>query len=433
MSGARAHQADTAAEWSATTVADFDRVCAAAGCATARDEGLGRHTSMGVGGPTPVMVWPRHPDAIALALEWCAARGLGWRILGGGSNVLVADAGVSEPVLNLTELTEGTRIEAPTTILAAGTPTAQALKATMSRGLRGLLWATGLPGTIGGAAAGNAGCWGGQMADIVTRLDVVDASGAWTTLGATELSWGYRSTPLPESMHNGAVIVAVTINTRPQDPEKLRQRFDELHAAKRERQPIGARNAGRRPQRRLHLQEPRPHARLRPAHRRSRMQGHAGWRCRDFGAPRQLPHQSRRRHGGRCRRAHQQGQAGRPRALRDGTRRGDPPMVNDQFRRGSGTVRRSRGAYYTRRRRHRLGATSTGTGFKIISPQFMRRVRNRPALRRRGYLHAMIRPVVALGGVAALVYGAQFGYQKALTSPALSIQSVRLHQVPTMS
>jgi len=244
MSGARAHQADTAAEWSATTVADFDRVCAAAGCATARDEGLGRHTSMGVGGPTPVMVWPRHPDAIALALEWCAARGLGWRILGGGSNVLVADAGVSEPVLNLTELTEGTRIEAPTTILAAGTPTAQALKATMSRGLRGLLWATGLPGTIGGAAAGNAGCWGGQMADIVTRLDVVDASGAWTTLGATELSWGYRSTPLPESMHNGAVIVAVTINTRPQDPEKLRQRFDELHAAKRERQPIGARNAG---------------------------------------------------------------------------------------------------------------------------------------------------------------------------------------------
>jgi hypothetical protein len=107
-------------------------------------------------------------------------------------------------------------------------------------------------------------------------------------------------------------------------------------------------------------------------------------------------------------------------------------MVNDQFRRGSGTVRRSRGAYYTRRRRHRLGATSTGTGFKIISPQFMRRVRNRPALRRRGYLHAMIRPVVALGGVAALVYGAQFGYQKALTSPALSIQSVRLHQVPTM-
>ncbi len=107
-------------------------------------------------------------------------------------------------------------------------------------------------------------------------------------------------------------------------------------------------------------------------------------------------------------------------------------MVNDQFRRGSGTVRRSRGAYYTRRRRHRLGATSTGTGFKIISPQFKRRVKNRPALRRRGYLHAMIRPVFALGGVAALAYGAQFGYQKALTSPALSIQSVRLHQVPTM-
>jgi len=107
-------------------------------------------------------------------------------------------------------------------------------------------------------------------------------------------------------------------------------------------------------------------------------------------------------------------------------------MVKEQFRRGNVTLRPSRRAYYSRRRRHRLGATSTGTGFKIISPLFMRRVKNRPAPRRRGYLHAMIRPLVGAGIFIALFYGAQYGYQQALNSPALSIQSVRLHQVPSM-
>ncbi len=107
-------------------------------------------------------------------------------------------------------------------------------------------------------------------------------------------------------------------------------------------------------------------------------------------------------------------------------------MVNEKFRRGAATPRRSRRAYYTRRRRHRLGATSTGDEFRRISPRFMRRVKNRPALRHRGYVHAMIRPIVAASLLSALAYGAHYGYQRALTSPALSIQSVRLHQVPNM-
>jgi cell division septal protein FtsQ len=107
-------------------------------------------------------------------------------------------------------------------------------------------------------------------------------------------------------------------------------------------------------------------------------------------------------------------------------------VSDDKFRRGTETPRRSRRAYYTRRRRHRLGATSSGSGFKTVSPQFMRRVKNRSSRRRRGYVHAMIRPIVVAGALVALFYGAQYGYQEALKSPALSIQSVRLHQVPTM-
>jgi UDP-N-acetylmuramate dehydrogenase len=232
------------AVWSAGAVADLDAICVAAGCATVRDEALARHTSMGVGGPTPLMIWPRRPEAVATALAWCATRGLGWRVLGGGTNVLVSDAGVLEPVLNLGALNEGATVNPPTAVFPAGTPTARALKATIRKGLQGLVWATGLPGTLGGAAAGNAGCWGGRMADVVARIDVVDGSGVWQTLSAAELHWSYRSHPLPEAMRDTAVIVAVAVSLQPHNPARLQERSDELHAAKRERQPLGARNAG---------------------------------------------------------------------------------------------------------------------------------------------------------------------------------------------
>ncbi|MGD8817108.1 MAG: UDP-N-acetylmuramate dehydrogenase [Acidobacteriota bacterium] len=233
-----------AAAWSTASIAELEALCTAQGCQTARDEGLARYTSMGVGGPTPLMVWPQHPDAVATALEWCAARGLPWRVLGGGTNILVGDAGVAEPVFSLTALTDGAHIDAPVAVFPAGVTSAQALRATLRSGLRGLEWATGLPGTIGGAAAGNAGCWGGQMADVVHRLDVVDARGKWQTVEAFQLTWRYRSLRLPAALGEGTVIVAVAVNVASGDAEVLQSRCDELQEAKRRQQPIGARNAG---------------------------------------------------------------------------------------------------------------------------------------------------------------------------------------------
>jgi cell division septal protein FtsQ len=106
-------------------------------------------------------------------------------------------------------------------------------------------------------------------------------------------------------------------------------------------------------------------------------------------------------------------------------------MVNNRYRRGQDAARGSRRAGNPRRRRHRVGGAAE-SGDRGLTPQFMRRVRNRPALRRRGRLHAMLRVVAVAGVLAAIAYGAQHAVQRALTSPALSIQSVRLHQVPTM-
>jgi len=243
----RAHDkrvAEQLGAWSDAAFADLEAFCAAAGYETARDEPLGRHTSLGVGGPTPMMFWPHHPDAVATVLDWCASRGLAWRILGGGTNILVSDAGVAQPVVNLTRLSDGVQFEATRLSCPAGIPTAQALRLATREGLGGLVWSTGLPGTIGGAAAGNAGCWRGEMADVVARLDVVGADGVYRPMQADELDWSYRRSGLEDKAGVGAVIVSVVLDLHPANREELAKDAEQLLQRKRERQPVGARNAG---------------------------------------------------------------------------------------------------------------------------------------------------------------------------------------------
>ena len=107
-------------------------------------------------------------------------------------------------------------------------------------------------------------------------------------------------------------------------------------------------------------------------------------------------------------------------------------MVNEHFRRGSSAHRRSRLTSYKRQRQRLAGNSGSGGRFVSHSPLFLRRVKNRPSRRRASRVRAIIRAAVLVGGVGAIAYGVHYAYQRALTSPALSIQSVRLHQVPTM-
>lgn len=230
--------------WTEADLRDAVTFLESEGCAVRRAEPLARHTSMGVGGPAPLMLWPPHPEAVAATISWLAARRLAWRVLGGGTNVLVSEAGITEAVVNLTRLTQGTTIEVPTINFPAGMTTSQAMRTAARQGLAGLDWSTGLPGTIGGAAAGNAGCWGGEMSDVVQRLDLVGPDGEWQSLPASRLAWSYRRVDLEAKAGDGAVIVGVTVDLEPGHRPTLEERSQELQELKRRRQPVGARNAG---------------------------------------------------------------------------------------------------------------------------------------------------------------------------------------------
>ena len=205
---------------------------------------LARHTSLGIGGPSPVHTFPDRAESVMELISWMAGHGLGWKLLGAGSNVLIPDRGVDHAVLNLSGLTEGVCFAPDFATFPAGTPTAQAMRLCAERGLGGLSWAAGLPGTLGGAAAGNAGCWGGEMSQAVHSLDVVTADSRLLHLSAAGLSWEYRTLDLALLAGEGATIVSVVVKVRAANSRRLQQEYERLQALKRQRQPIGSRNAG---------------------------------------------------------------------------------------------------------------------------------------------------------------------------------------------
>ena len=229
--------------WTGAALRALESAAHAGGWRCLLDEPLERHTSMGVGGPCPLMLWPQRHDEVFAISAWMGSRGLAWRVIGGGSNLLVADTGIDTPVLNLTGLEDEMWLDGSVLRIPASLPTARALRRSIALGLDGLVWSAGLPGTVGGAAAGNAGCWGSDMQRSTLDIDVVDSHGKVGRLEADELVWKYRSLTLPR-VSAPWTIVAVGVRVETADPAELMQRYEDLQQQKRDRQPVGARNSG---------------------------------------------------------------------------------------------------------------------------------------------------------------------------------------------
>jgi UDP-N-acetylmuramate dehydrogenase len=161
----------------------------------AENERLAKYTSWRIGGPARYFANAAAPEALSAALAWARERGLPTFVLGGGTNVLVRDAGFAGLVLRYRS--QELRIDEATACawVAAGAPMAGTARRLAAQGWAGLHWAEGLPGTIGGAVFGNAGCYGGDIASTLAR--------AWLLIDGQIQEWpverfayGYRTSRL---------------------------------------------------------------------------------------------------------------------------------------------------------------------------------------------------------------------------------------------
>jgi len=210
------------------------------GARARQDEGLARYTSFGIGGPADILVVADTLDDLESLVRSAWEEAVPVQILGSGTNVLVSDEGVRGLVI--INHCAGYQLSDEGLLIAQwGTPLRQAAYESISRGWAGLEWAVGVPGTVGGAAVGNAGAYGGCMADNVRWVEVLLADGSRQRLDADALEYGYRSSALkrePCPRHR-RIVTEVALQLAPADREELWAKAEANTAQREARTPKG--------------------------------------------------------------------------------------------------------------------------------------------------------------------------------------------------
>ncbi len=162
-------------------------------------------------------------------------------LLGNGSNVLIADAGFQGVVLHMGSAISEIRVEGNTIYAKAGALLGKVAKAALEAGLTGLEFASGIPGTLGGGIIMNAGAYGGELAQVVKSVEVLDAEGNIKTLSEQEMAFGYRSSA---AKTKGLIVTEAVLSLTPGNPADSKALMDALAAKRREKQPLEFPSAG---------------------------------------------------------------------------------------------------------------------------------------------------------------------------------------------
>lgn len=207
-----------------------------------QNEPMSRHTTFAIGGPADLFVQPKTRRELAGTLGVLRARGIPFLLLGNGSNMLVADAGVRGAVVCTTELDEVRIGENCTLVAEAGALLGRVARRAQRAGLTGVEFAGGIPGSLGGAVFMNAGAYDGQMAGIVEQTEYLDETGALHTLTGEEHGFGYRRSVFRD--RPDWTVVRSTLRLQQGDPAAILDRMNDLAQRRREKQPLNFPSAG---------------------------------------------------------------------------------------------------------------------------------------------------------------------------------------------
>ena len=217
------------------------------------DVNMGNHSTLKVGGRVDALVKVKTRNELGDLLVWAETDGVPWAIVGGGSNILVASKRVEGIFLQLGDGFKEIQVADKKATAAGnvfvsvggGCRLGQLVSFCSQKALAGMEWATGIPGTVGGAIRMNAGAHGSQMADIVSSVILVAQTGQILEIPAQDITFGYRTTRLPrESAGERYVIVGCTLQLTSGKAEQVKKRCREYAHWRKQHQPGGAGSAG---------------------------------------------------------------------------------------------------------------------------------------------------------------------------------------------
>lgn len=204
------------------------------------NEPMAKHTNFRIGGVARYYIVASTKEACIQAIEVAERAGIAWYVYGGGSNLLVADKGFDGLMIQVGF--RSVEVSGEEIICDAGVITALVARKAAEAGLTGFEWAAGVPGTIGGAIYGNAGCYGGEMKDAIVSVDAYRLSDHQrVTLTKEECGFRYRESCFKRDRY---LIFGCTLRLAPGDATTSLQRIDEINAKRKEKQPLGDSGAG---------------------------------------------------------------------------------------------------------------------------------------------------------------------------------------------
>lgn len=205
------------------------------------NEPMAAHTTFRVGGDAECMIETETEEQLSKVCRYLRMIEAPFAVLGNGSNTLVRDEGYNGIILHLGSKYSDISVEGSRIVAQAGAMLSQVARAAYENGLTGMEFASGIPGTVGGAVVMNAGAYGGEMSKIVTEVTVISKDGEILSLDNDTMEFGYRYS----TIRNRPFIVSkVYFELEPGDKDEIKAKMDELAVKRREKQPLEYPSAG---------------------------------------------------------------------------------------------------------------------------------------------------------------------------------------------
>ena len=205
-----------------------------------RDEPMARHTTLGIGGVVPLFLEPRNSDETRNAVTILGEAALPYRVLGAGSNLLVADQGLDFAVVATAGLAAAPTTDGVRVSVGAGYFLPRLAREVAARGLSGLEFAIGVPGSVGGAIRMNAGAWGSDMARVVTSVDGIDRENGEFHERILTPGFSYRRSTIGAE----TIVTRVALALTHDEPHTVLATIERLLEERRATQPTASRSAG---------------------------------------------------------------------------------------------------------------------------------------------------------------------------------------------
>lgn len=208
------------------------------------NEPLSAHTTFKTGGPAEIFAMPQNTEALTGLILFLKSEGVPYFILGNGSNVLAGDKGFKGVVIRIAFDHSEVRKENEKGIIEAesGILLSRLSRLAAEHSLTGMEFASGIPGTLGGAVVMNAGAYGGEMKQVIETVTLLDIKkGEPVTKTCEEMSFAYRDSLVK---HGEYVVISAVLRLFPHDREKILEKMEELCAKRNEKQPLNFPSAG---------------------------------------------------------------------------------------------------------------------------------------------------------------------------------------------